>query len=350
MIVYYLGIPGSGKSYSGVNTIYNNFSNEPDAKRDLKKDYHNCYTNINEFHFDKVKNVENLDFNILYKHLTKLHSMYKCKASDEELIEKAKEFNIYRTLFVIDECHNYLDSNDSVLVWWFTYHRHLYHDIFLITQNLSLVNPKYKPLAEAFYKAKSSSLSLNKKYFYYMYYTESRMNKNSYVNTIKVKKEQKVFSLYSSGDSVESKNVIMRFVYIAVFLFIVLLIMGYIFYKNTMPESKQKSSSIPASSVTISQNNEADDSVMPDYDDSVYMRFLCDVEMCTWRDEQFDIKLLAFARENFNLQIISSRRVFSESIVSVTVNRSFISFIQGVANDENTLEISSINPFNSGSK
>ena len=80
---------------------------------------------------------------------------------------RAKKLNLYKALFVIDEAHNFFQTKDDVLVWWLTYHRHLYQDIFLITQNLALIDRKYKPLAEYFYKAVPSSLRLNKKVFKY---------------------------------------------------------------------------------------------------------------------------------------------------------------------------------------
>ena len=290
MISYYLGIPGSGKSYSGVNTIYNNFSTNEDAKKDLKKDYEVCYTNINEFKYDLVSNVKKFDFDIFMEHLIILHDMYKKKADDTELITKAKELNLYKALFVLDECHNYLDVEKKPLVWWFTYHRHLYHDIILITQSLSLVNAKYKPLAEAFYKAKSSSLTLNKKYFNYMYYTEARLTKASYVNTIKVKKRQAVFKLYHSGDSVESKNIIKRFLMIAFFMVFVLFLLGYLFYykkekdinKTSSKSHKQdkvftSSTSSNVNSVTSDSNNNIDD----DFEEKKLIIFNCSFSACS---------------------------------------------------------------------
>jgi len=310
MIVYYLGIPGSGKSYSGVNTIYDNFTNNEDAKKDLKKDYYNCYTNINEFKFDKCHHVYHLDFDELLEKLTILYNLAngieevskksdevidvvveekpkkkrgnvsskyideenknvevkkdskkkkvkKKKATDGELIAKAEELDIYRTLFVIDECHNFFDKQNKILVWWLTYHRHLYHDIILITQNLGLVHAKYKPLAEAFYRAKPNSLTLVSKYFNYTYFTDSRMTKASKVNTKKVLKRQGVFELYHSGDSVDSKNVIKHFLLIALGLTVLLFFLMYYFYGRKHQEIKEKSISKPASVKTVSTTEAA---------------------------------------------------------------------------------------------
>ena len=168
MITYLLGLPGSGKTYFAVDKIYNNFSTAPEAKKDKKLNLDICYTNINELNLKKLDNVHLLDFDILQKHLSELHRMViKEKSTDEALIEKLKEYNLYNALFVIDEAHHYFDRKDTVLVWWLSYHRHLYHEIILITQNLSLIESKYKAFSEFFYVAKPQSLTLNRSYFKY---------------------------------------------------------------------------------------------------------------------------------------------------------------------------------------
>jgi len=357
MIVYFLGIPGSGKTYYGVNVIYDNFAkNIPKkTKLTLKKDYENCYTNINEFNFDLTNNVYKLDFDELYDKLQILYDMYKKKMTDDNLIEKSKELKIYKSLFIIDECHNFFDTADKVKIWWLTYHRHLYHDIYLITQNLSLVNAKYKPLAEAFYRAKSSSLTLNKRFFNYMYYTESRMTKASFVNTLKVSKRQEVFKLYKSGDKVESKNVILRFIYISIFAFFVLIVLGYFFYHKefSTPAVSNKhqitkiSSSVP---VNVSQNsNNVEDN--QDVSDLIYMNVTCTTSMCSYKNYYFDVKLLTFAKKHFNLKVINSIRMFKSEKISLAVNSAFLQFIQGGSNDKFSQDSSSIsdsiNPFKS---
>lgn len=52
-------------------------------------------------------------------------------------------------LIVVDEAHNFFNKkNDEILTWWLTYHGHLYQDIILITQDLSLIDTGYKAVAE----------------------------------------------------------------------------------------------------------------------------------------------------------------------------------------------------------
>jgi len=262
MITYLLGIPGSGKSYYAVHSIYYNFSKDlKNTKNVFKKDYKTCYTNVNGINYKKLNNVYNLNWDILEQQILELHGLYKKRDKlladsdydtiDDILIEKASEYNIYKTLFVIDECHNYFDVQKPHLVWWLTYHRHLHHDLFLITQNLALINSKYKTLAERFYKAKPASLSLISKYFYYNYFTDSRMSQASKVEVIKVLKNKDVFELYQSGDSVKTKNVLFRFLIISAMLVVLLLIVGYYFYY-----SKFKKEEVAPAPVKFEKNSD----------------------------------------------------------------------------------------------
>lgn len=250
MITFLTGVPGSGKTYKAVYTIFNNFSSNDKAKKDLKKDFINCYTNINEFKFDKVEYVYKLDFDELKNNLTKLHKLYKSKVTDDELIAKCKEFGIYKSLFVIDEAHNYFDINDVVLVWWLSYHRHLYQDIYLITQNLSLVHSKYKTFSEFFFRAKSTTVSLNRDTFKYDVYINSRLAMNARSHTERLSKIKEVFDLYQSGDEVVVSNILLKF-YVFSFLMVVAGVVFIYFYFSSS-NSSQIDSNI--SQIPISRN------------------------------------------------------------------------------------------------
>ena len=366
MIVYYLGIPGSGKSYSGVNTIYNNFSDAKDAKKDLKKNYINCYTNINEFKFDLVKNVYKFDFDVFLKQITELHQMYSKKKTDEELIEKAKEFKIYKTLFILDECHQYLDLEKKVLVWWLTYHRHLHHDIYLITQKLSLVNAKYKPLAEAFYKAKPMSLTLNKQYFNYIYFTEKGMTNASKVGINKVKKRQAVFKLYQSGDSVESKNVIMKFIIIAAVFFVILMLLGYFFFsskdseiENAKPHkisvSKQIVSETKSNNSDPKEKEEKEEKEEIDYENSKLFKLSCTISNCSNDDIEIPPQLLAIFIGDESIKILYENKFPTHlSDYYLTSSNDFYNFIKNKKQDlggfqDDKQDHSNINLFGSNS-
>ena len=353
MIAYYLGIPGSGKSYAGVYTIFNNFSDDPKAKKDLKKDYISCFTNINQFNFDKVKNVYKFDFNQFYKHLTSLHRLYKKKEPDSVLIEKAKEFNIYKTLFVIDECHNFFDREDAVLVWWLTYHRHLYHDIFLITQNLALVHSKYKPLAEAFYMARPSSLKLSNKNFQYVYYTDKRLSKDSRVNIVKYPKVKEVFELYHSGDEVKSKNVVLHFVVISAVLLLILFIAGYYFFATFVPDdhkAKKDKSSHPATAVknrsqsSTTSVSEGASSASADLSDKRFVKISCSLSSCTFGSSSFDPHVMTFLKEQDGFSLVYKKRVNARfyvfyALVDSSIYNAFFLNSNGVENNEESVNL-----------
>lgn len=246
MITFLLGLPGSGKSYYAVDRIYNNFSDNKDAIRDKNVTFKNCFTNINEFNFGKIKNVSKLDFDLLHKLLTRLHNLYKMKKPDTYLVTFLSKVKLKDTLFVIDEAHNFFDREDKVLVWWLSYHRHLYHEIILITQSLALINAKYKKFSEFFYKARSSSLTLNKNYFNYTVFCDSRMALSSKSGVVKVKRKKEVFQLYKSGDSINAKNVLLKFVFMGIGILFLLFILFY-FIKKQFSSNDENTKSSPSS-------------------------------------------------------------------------------------------------------
>lgn len=230
MIVFLTGVPGSGKSAFAVHYLLKHNS--------LKaKDSQLCHTNINQLDLEKLSNVRLLEKDInnnymILDNIKTLHTLYKTKCSDDELIEKAKTYGLYKCAIIIDECHNLLDHRSPAYVWWLSYHRHLHQEIILITQNLSLIDSKYKAFAEWFYRAKRTSLQLFSKNFVYDKFVDSRMAFKSRVGTIKVKKSEELFNLYKSGDNVETQNVLKKYLLISFFIFVPLLGFGYYFIHN----------------------------------------------------------------------------------------------------------------------
>jgi zona occludens toxin len=83
------------------------------------------------------------------------------KATDEQLIEIAKQFNYYKASFFIDEAQNYLSKKQDHIMWFWTYHRHLNIDIYCITQNISYIHTDYKKNIEEFVRAVPSKFRIN---------------------------------------------------------------------------------------------------------------------------------------------------------------------------------------------
>ncbi|MBN2965178.1 hypothetical protein JWV37_10330 [Sulfurospirillum sp. T05] len=229
MLVVITGVPGSGKSAKAVDHLVEN-----------QKKYEYIYTNINEFKFERVANCRNLDFDVLLKCLTRLNVRHKKnKWSDKRLNHLATRLQLHKCLFVIDEFHNYFDRSNTVLIWWLTYHRHFFQDIFMITQNLGLVHSKYKAIPEYFYKAHSSMLRLFPHKLKYSKFISSRMTKADKfgVEEINTKKND-VFSYFVSGGHTKGENVIKKFLLISLALFIPLVVV-FIFYTNSLKSANK---------------------------------------------------------------------------------------------------------------
>lgn len=235
MITYLVGNPGSGKTYYAVFMIYQIFLFEPKktfltkfVKPKEKPNYSYCYTNINEFKFELSDKFKKFDFDEFYLGLRNLYALYKTGATDNEVNEKAKELNLYGCVFVLDECHNFFkDKKDEILVWWLTYHRHLYQDIYLITQDLTLVNNEYKRIAEKFYRAVDSSRRLFSKKFRYEVYASYRLYKKDQLEIINIPFLQEVFDLYHSGQSSNKKSFVRFYFLLAIVIFILLIFYFY---------------------------------------------------------------------------------------------------------------------------
>ena len=235
MITYLVGNPGSGKTYYAVFMIYQIFLFEPKktfltkfVKPKEKPNYSYCYTNINEFKFELSDKFKKFDFDEFYLGLRNLYALYKTGATDNEVNEKAKELNLYGCVFVLDECHNFFkDKKDEILVWWLTYHRHLYQDIYLITQDLTLVNNEYKRIAEKFYRAVDSSRRLFSKKFRYEVYASYRLYKKDQLEIINIPFLQEVFDLYHSGQISNKKSFVRFYFLLAIVIFILLIFYFY---------------------------------------------------------------------------------------------------------------------------
>ena len=226
MITYLVGNPGSGKTYYAVFKIYQLFLFKPQnsflskfIKPEKQKEYTYCYTNINEFKF--------------YADMSILYALYLSKVTDAELNERAKELNLSGVFIVLDEAHNFLKAKeDPVLVWWLTYHRHLYQDIYLITQDLSLISNEYKRIAEHFLKAVDSAKRLFKNKFRYILYGSYKMYQKDAMQKFHIPYLQEVFNLYHSGQDSSQKSFVRKFFYISLFVFIALSIYFYFFLKS----------------------------------------------------------------------------------------------------------------------
>jgi len=246
MIEFITGVPGSGKSYYAIFKIVSIFAKNDIIKNDKKlklefSEIDKCLTNINNLDLSKFNEVYQLNFEEFKLNLSQLHDLYKLEVTDDELIQEAKKLNLFNIYIVLDECHNYLSSQDKVLIWWLSYHRHLHHEITLITQNLSLVNSKYKAFSEFFLKAIPASRKLFNTSMKYKLFVDSRMSQKSFVRDVNIPIVKDIFTFYSSGANVKSKNVVYRFIFlIAVFILVIFGIFYYLVNKYSNNDEVKK--------------------------------------------------------------------------------------------------------------
>ena len=294
-------MPGSGKSYFAVYKLWSLFLYEPKKtfiskfiKPPAKPEYLYCYTNINEFKFELDDRFIKFDFDEFYSGLETLHALYINQATDKEINEKAKELKLYKVLIVLDEAHNFLKAKeDNLLVWWLTYHRHLHHDIYLITQDLSLISNEYKRIAEKFYRAIDSSKRLFSSKFKYAYYSSYKMNISDRVNSfnINIPFNPEVFNLYHSGANSKSRSIVLFYVVCAVALAILTCALFYNSFTSLFVQDTEQITKNQTVSESVSVSRSSPHQTQPKSDStsqSTYIyNLICINEICHFINQKY---------------------------------------------------------------
>lgn len=245
MVSLIVGFPGSGKSYYAVEKIYNLLSKS--NKKD-SNEFDIIYTNIGGIKFDyfpdsKIE-FKKLVEDELIEYLKGCHALYEKYKNfdnvDEYLIEYSKEKNFYNALIVFDECHDFFTPQDRVKIFWLTYHRHLHHEIILLTQNKSLINSKYRAIPEQFIEAQPRSKKIFSNTLNYKFYASFAMRKTDHFNSMSLKTKQEIFDLYQSGNKSNQKSIVLKFIFILGFGAIFALILFYILLKGFTPEVNEE--------------------------------------------------------------------------------------------------------------
>lgn len=335
MIEIYTGVPGSGKTYRAVSFLYDIFLD--DKSKSFGK-FSKFYTNINEFKFSAFPDCVGfpIDFDVLLDQLSQLHKLAMSKANDKELNELSKSFNLDNAFFIIDEGHNFFDKQNAVLIWWLSYHRHLHQDIIIITQNLSLIDSKYKSFSEFFYKAIPSSLRIFGNKLKYEQYIGSRMFKSQRSEKFELKFNPLVYDLYTSGANTQSKKVIYKYLAFAGFGFlgvalVIYLIVHFMFSggkkkdinSTANPISKSFSSSSGSSSFSSSLGVSKDQSLVT---------FICTSSDCEALSQTFTLEDMKRYIKKYKFDVLTLQRLPNDFyIYKYKVNDS--KFFSEVLND-----------------
>lgn len=354
MLSILTGTPGSGKTLLAIDRIIKINSGESKEFEHIE----NIYNNISGFKFDKylnskIKNIK-LDFNLLYSHLAILYKMFLQYQNDESLDkylqDYCKQHNLLNSYFIIDEAHNYFDNQDKIKNWWFTYHRHLNHEILLITQNKSLINTQYRNIPELFIKAQPRSKAISKSVLRYFNYTDYRMTQK--FSTTEIKINDTYFDLYTSGN-ISNQRLVGRKLIIAFIIFLLsfVVIFIYFIYKfwfavpkhPTQNQNIQQNTTLSTQFQKIDFKNEEKEILKK------YFKFTCFENICYTKINQNSLSLPYSILRKY---ILGVEDVYIET-KSKRLNMYFIAnedtfnFLQGVRkNEKNNLNINAFDVFN----
>lgn len=351
MIEMITGVPGSGKTSYAITRLYKTFGKKEDIKKKIGNEFkisdvNKAFTNINELKEEYFDNVNSLHFDDLITKLTVLHQHYKKdKWTDKQLNELATEYGISNSMYILDECHNYLDSPNTVLIWWLSYHRHLHQHIILLTQNLSLVNTKYKAFPEKFYKAVPATLKIFDSHNIYKIYTNSRLSKNSEAGKLKVKKMSEIFETYGSGANHKSKSFILPLLLLGGFLLIVFIFgLPFLFSNsNSTNELKEKQKEIKKTDIFVPEikKEKIKSDVIANRE---LIHFYCSNNECYYKDISIDLNILQKFNDLDSVILFENKITNSITKYTVLISTDFLSLFEiqrktkiiGVKNEDGT--------------
>lgn len=324
------GLMGSGKSYYAVSKIQNK-----------KNDYYKVLTNIDSFKFQD--NIQELKFTEFLTVLERCKISYDSGKDDNFLQEILREKDFISDkplLLVIDEAHNFLDKKNDLLTWFITYHRHLYIDVYLITQTYSLIHYSYHKLIQEYIHALPQDRQIfGGKFKYQKHIAVPFNNASTLTGTEYLKVDKSIFAMYQSGDKIRSKSVIRKYIYyfIALIAFAFLLFYMMIDY-FFMPHNA--ADSLSPKHIEVNQNSleSVESKKTDDFKDLHLVELSCNKLRCTTVDRkiQFDLDLLQLLVDNSNSKIVLVKKKFKNSSqITILASEEFLNFFQGVSNEKN---------------
>jgi len=233
MIQLIVGVPGSGKSYLAVHKM----------NSEVKPIWTNIPLNSN-LGGKVVKKFEAWD-----EVVEIVKQLYPLRDKRDDCIQLANDLDFFGVALYYDECHMGLDRQIKELVWFFTWHRHLEFDIYLITQNKNAIVAKYRTLPEVFTLAVPASRRLRLSVFKYKDYAGFAMAKDQ-IRSFSLQSDQKIFELYQTGEFNKGTSEIRKRAYL---FFIALLLFPFVIYSVYYFNFREKTTS-STSSISSDQN------------------------------------------------------------------------------------------------
>jgi hypothetical protein len=349
MAVLIEGLQGSGKSYYAVYRMHH----------DSQK-YSKIFTNI-----DGIKTTEKI-YSLEFKRFTNdiLIDCYNSQVINdgtfEESIAILQKFNILphdvsknnRVLIVIDEAQNYFGKSvklEPALVWFITQHRHLYIELYLITQKYTLLRNDYH-LFNLVYKAYSPVKQFDNKKIRYAEYAGLPLSDDNLSKKFTLPKEQQVYSMYISGDKVESPSILKRFLWL--FIIMILLLVGafYLFLSAFLTDvsSEEASNSVLEHYVQLPENNV--NALSSTVEKKLYRFVVSDDGYFYVREtesrENYPVKLLQYIKDNYFITVIDKKDMgYGLTIVYVVCKTDLTAFLEPVQSQNKTFSITDISSF-----
>lgn len=234
------GIPGSGKTYYAVNMILTEYFVFSDGTYRMKAEYGDLQI---------ITNIEDLKL----PHISLKDAIAKSGLSFQKFFTEAYQEKISqkypKIIYLIDECQQYFHPKfyDPDTFFYFDRHRHLGHDIFLITLDRARITKQIYLLVESEIRAVKRSLSFMGELKYNI------MQGYEVVGRKVLKPTKKIFDLYKSQSNFETKKVknpLMKWIFLLIIGFPVAV---YLFYSTLFGGKKAQahnSTSAPKSHVS----------------------------------------------------------------------------------------------------
>lgn len=351
MLTLLTGKPGSGKTVYAVDLLLKINKGSVGEFRHIE----NIYNNISGFDFDKFQNTKvnfyKLEFKQLHLHIRLLHVIYTKNESkenlDDLLIEYCKEHKIFNSYFIIDECHNFFDSQDKDLMWWLTYHRHLHHEILFLTQNKTLINLKYRSIPEVFLDAQPRSKSIGKNTMRYFHFTDFAMSKKNKYDTTSITVNDEHFNVYKSGNTSKQKQVGKKYIYMFIAFLCVMVGVFYFLFSSILPDTNIEETQI-SKSKTPNGTNESNDELAAKtnyYDEFSHLKYMllkCNTKrgFCLYKNQKINTNFYLKMKQLQDFQEISITPFMKDFVyLEVFVTDTFYS----IYNKENDNEKNSTN-------
>lgn len=187
------GVPGAGKTYLALKTLLDDyFKWDKKEKGFVPKKEITIITNIDSLDLDHInlddairaskKNIEGF-FSVEYQ---------------EKITNKYK-----RIVYVIDECQRFFDRRfyNKDVFYYFEYHRHLGHDIYLVTQDRMKIAKDISLLCETEIRAVKRTLAIAGEFKYNV------LSDGIIIDRKICKPKKYIFALYRSSSGKESKKI-----------------------------------------------------------------------------------------------------------------------------------------------